>query len=187
MRIDHVLYGTQDLDVAQRHIEDTLGLEVRPGGHHDKQGTHNRIVPLGNAYLELMAIDDRAEAKASLFGRVLLEKITGEGLIAWAVAVDDLETVAQRLGTPIATVSRDGLFAHVTGVEEALREPTLPFFIQGTSRPGEGGAGGLQWIEVSGDAARLQDWLGGAELPVRVVDGEPAVRAIGIGERSFSG
>ena len=32
---------------------------------------------------------------------------------------------------------------------------------------------------------RLNDWLGGAELPIRVVEGAPAVRAIGIGEREF--
>ena len=44
---------------------------------------------------------------------------------------------------------------------------------------------GLTWVEVAGDAARLRDWLHGAELPVRVVEGEPAVRAIGIGEREF--
>ena len=44
---------------------------------------------------------------------------------------------------------------------------------------------GLTWIEVAGDAARLRDWLGGAELDVRVVAGEPAVRAIGIGDREF--
>jgi hypothetical protein len=43
----------------------------------------------------------------------------------------------------------------------------------------------LTWIEVAGDEARLRDWLGGAELPVRVVPGDPAVRAIGIGEREF--
>jgi len=186
MRIDHVIYGTQDLDVAQNHIESTLGLEVRPGGHHDKQGSHNRSVPLGNAYLELMAIDDREEAAASPIGQILLETITGEGLIGWAVAVDDLHATAQRLGTPVLTVSRDGLFGYITGVEEALREPTLPFFIQGNARPGDGGTGGLTFVEVSGDAQRLNAWLDGAQLPVRVVPGAPAVRAVGIGDRTFS-
>jgi hypothetical protein len=78
--------------------------------------------------------------------------------------------------------------AHVTGVEEALTDPLLPFFVGSDSprHPGESGtAGGLTWIEVAGDAARLREWLGGEELPVRVVDGAPGVRAIGIGEREF--
>ncbi len=68
--------------------------------------------------------------------------------------------------------------AYVTGVVEALREPQLPFFVQADARaphPGDGGeAGGLTWIEVAGDEARLREWLGGASLPVRVVDGAPA-------------
>ena len=98
-----------------------------------------------------MAIDDREEAAASPIGQILLETITGEGFIGWAVAVDDLHATAQRLGTPVLTVSRDGLFGYITGVEEALREPTLPFFIQGNARPGDGGTGGLTFVEVSGD------------------------------------
>ena len=189
MRLDHVIYGTADLDVAQRRIESELGLEVLPGGRHVGQGSHNRIVPLGDGYLELMAIHDPEEAATNPFGEVLLEVLPVERLVGWAVLVDDSDAVAQRLGTPVLTVRRDTLGASVTGVQEALREPTLPFFIGANARgarPGElRDAGGLTWIEVAGDAARLRDWLGGAELDVRVVAGEPAVRAIGIGEREF--
>jgi len=189
MRLDHVIYGTADLDAAQRRIESELGLEVLPGGHHVGQGSHNRIVPLGDGYLELMAIDDPAEAATNPFGQVLLEVLAAERLVGWAVLVDDIEAVAARNGTPIYTVRRETLGASVTGVQEALREPTLPFFIganeRGT-RPGAArDAGGLTWIEVAGDATRLREWLGGAELPVHVVAGSPAVRAIGIGEREF--
>lgn len=189
MRLDHVIYGTADLDVAQRRIETDLGLEVLPGGHHVGQGSHNRIVPLGDGYLELMAIDDPEEAATNPFGQILLEVLAVERLVAWAVLVDDIQAVSERNGTPILTVRRDTLSASVTGVQEALREPTLPFFIGANARgtrPGEArAAGGLTWIEVAGDAARLRDWTGGAELPVRVFAGEPAVRAIGIGDREF--
>ena len=189
MRLDHVIYGTADLDVAQKRVEDELGLEVLPGGRHVGQGSHNRIVPLGDGYLELMAIHDPEEAATNPFGEVLLEVLPVERLVGWAVLVDDIDAVAQRLGTPLLTVRRDTLGASVTGVQEALREPTLPFFIGANARgarPGElRDAGGLTWIEVAGDAARLRDWLGGAELDVRVVAGEPAVRAIGIGDREF--
>jgi hypothetical protein len=189
MRLDHVIYGTADLDVAQHRIEAELGLEVLPGGHHVGQGSHNRIVPLGDGYLELMAIDDPAEAATNPFGQVLLEVLPVERLVGWAVLADDIHAVAQRNGTPILTVRRDTLGAHVTGVQEALREPTLPFFIGANERGGRPGeardAGGLTWIEVAGDEARLREWLGGADLPVRVVAGDPAVRAIGIGDREF--
>jgi glyoxalase-like protein len=185
MRIDHVIYGTADLDVAAARIEAALGLTVQPGGHHDGQGTHNRIVPLGPGYLELLAIDDPEEAAASPIGRILQEVLTGEGLVAYAVFVEDIEAAAQRNGSVIHSVHRDGMSAHVTGVAEALRTPYLPFFVSSdrpfVPPPGEG----LTWIEVAGDAARLRDWLGGEELAIRVVAGEPGVRAIGIGEREF--
>jgi len=74
-------------------------------------------------------------------------------------------------------------------VAEAPAEPTLPFFLQrdeGTPDPGEAGAaGGLAWVEVAGDPERLREWLGGVGLPVRVQPGEPAVLAVGAGEREL--
>jgi catechol 2,3-dioxygenase-like lactoylglutathione lyase family enzyme len=188
MRIDHVIYGTSDLDAAQQRIEEALGLEVHPGGHHVGQGTGNRIVPLGNAYLELLAIDDPDEAAASPIGTLLAERIAqGDGLLAYAVGVDDVHATAQRLGTPIVTVRRGELEGHLTGVEDALRTAYLPFFGRSRGRPAEAGQVDLDWIELSGDPDRLRDWLGGAELPLRIEPGPGAVRAISIGGKTFSG
>jgi hypothetical protein len=190
VRLDHVIYATRDLDAAAARIEAELGLPVLPGGRHVGQGSHNRIVPLGPGYLELLAIADAEEAAASPIGRLLLERIDGDSLLAWAVSGCDVPAVAARLGTPLHSVSRDGMTAHVTGVEEALREGFLPFFVgsDAPSHPGDAGsAGGLTWVEVAGDAAVLRDWLGGEELPVRVASsGAPlGVRALGIGPREF--
>ena len=39
------------------------------------------------------------------------------------------------------------------------------------------------WVEVAGDPERLRAWLGESELPVRVSGGDPAVLAVGIGDR----
>jgi catechol 2,3-dioxygenase-like lactoylglutathione lyase family enzyme len=188
MRIDHVIYGTSDLDAAQKLVEETLGLQVHPGGHHVGQGTGNRIVPLGNAYLELLAIDDPEEAAASPVGSILAELIAaGDRLLAYAVSVDDVHATAQRLGTRIVTVRRGELEGHLTGVEEALRTSYLPFFGRSRGRPAEAGGVDLDWIEVSGDKDRLHDWLGGGELPVRVTVGPGALRAISVGGKTFSG
>jgi len=196
MRIDHVIYACADLDAAAARVEAELGVAAGGGGRHERIGTHNRIVPLGGGYLELLAVADPAEAAASDLGRAVQARIaaTGDGLMGWAVAVDDVEPVAARLGTAISTIARSGLTARLTGVAEAMREPYLPFFIArdpGVADPagsrGGGGAGGIAWVEVSGDAARLEDWLGGASLPVRVVEGAPCVRAMGVGERELRG
>jgi hypothetical protein len=148
-------------------------------------------VALGDGYLELLAVADRDEAERSAFGRWLLARLAadGDGWLGWVVAVDDVEAVGRRLGTPITTISRAGLTARLTGVADAAREPFLPFFITrdaGVADPGAGGdAGGITWIEVAGDAARLGRRLGSSGLPVRVVAGAPAVRAVGVGAREL--
>jgi hypothetical protein len=193
MRIDHVIYACADLDAAAARVEAQLGVAAVGGGRHERIGTHNRIVPLGGGYLELLAIADPDEAAGSALGAAVQARIAarGDGLMGWAVAVDAVEPVAARLGTAISTIAREGLSAHLTGVEEAMREPFLPFFIArdpGVPDPaagGDAGVAGITRLEVSGDAARLELWLGGAELPVRVVDGAPGVRALAVGSHEL--
>jgi Glyoxalase-like domain len=191
VRIDHVIYGCADLDAAAARVERELGVAVAGGGRHEGLGTHNRIAPLGGGYLELLAVADPDEAAGSDLGRAVRDRIAaaGDGLMGWAVAVEDVEPVAARLGTAVSTIARSGLSARLTGVAEAMAEPFLPFFIArdaGVPDPsGRGGAGGIAWVEVAGDAARLERWLAGAELPVRVVPGAPEVRAVGVGEREW--
>jgi hypothetical protein len=191
VRIDHVIYVTGDLDATAARVESELGLTVVQGGRHEGHGTHNRIVPLGGGYLELMAIADLAEAAASPIGGAVLKRLEaqGEGLFAWCLAVDDVGAVAGRLDLEVTAIAREGLTARLAGVFEALRNPVMPFFIErdeGVLDPGDGGdAGGITWVEVAGDRGVLQQRLGGAELPVRVVDGPVGVVAMGIGDREL--
>jgi catechol 2,3-dioxygenase-like lactoylglutathione lyase family enzyme len=191
VRLDHVIYATTDLEAAAARVESELGLRAIRGGRHEGHGTHNRIVPLGGGYLELMAIADPEEAAASPIGEPVLVRLEarGDGLFAWCIAVDDVGAVAVRLGSEVTAIAREGLTARLAGVFDALRNPELPFFIErdeGVLDPGDGGdAGGITWVEVAGDRGALQERLGGAELPVRVVDGPAGVVAMGIGEREL--
>ena len=168
-----------------------MSLSTVEGGRHDGLGTHNRIVPLGGGYLELMAVYDAERVDRSGVARALHSRIeeAAEGLCAWCVAVDDIDAVAKRLGTSLLTVRREGLSAQVTGLPEALAEPFLPFFIsrdEGVRDPGSGAdAGGITWVEVAGDEERVNAWLGDHPLPVRVVEGPQGVRAMGIGTREL--
>ena len=168
-----MIYATADLDAASARVESDLGLTAVAGGRHEGLGTHNRIVPLGWGYLELLAVADSDEAAGSELGAALQARIDreGDGLFGWVVLVADVKPVAARLGTSITTIRREGLSADLTGLAEALREPFLPFFVSrdpGTPDPGEGAdTGGITWIEVSGDAARVAHWLGDTDLPVR--------------------
>jgi hypothetical protein len=191
VRIDHVIYVTEDLDAAAGRVQSELDLTVLEGGRHEGHGTHNRIVPLGGGYLELMAIADPEEAAGSPIGGAVQGRLAehGEGLFAWAAAVDDLDPIAERLGSPVTAIAREGLSARLVGVGESLGNPGLPFFIErdeGVADPGAAGtAGGITWLEVAGDRDALAERLGSAELPVRVVDGPVGVRAMGIGSREL--
>ena len=191
MRIDHVIYGTADLDAAAARFAAEFGLAAARGGRHDGLGTHNRLVPLGDGcFIEFLGVADRAEALGSPLGAALCGAVErGDGLLGWAVGVEDLDGCARRLGTPVSVVGRQGREARLTGVNEALEEPYLPFFIERDAdwyQPSVPGASaGLSWIEVAGHAGRLEEWLGGTQLPVRVVDGPARILAIGIGDREL--
>jgi Glyoxalase-like domain len=67
--LDHVLVAVPDLAAAARVLEEEHGLTAIEGGRHPGWGTANRIVPLGDSYLELVAVVDAGEAARSPFGR----------------------------------------------------------------------------------------------------------------------
>jgi Glyoxalase-like domain len=189
VHLNNVIFVTGDLDAAAARFESEYGLRSEPGGEHRELGTRNRVVPLGPGYLELLAIADEEQAALSVVGQAVRRRLEkGEGLLSWAAEVEDVEAIAARLGTPVMRISREGYQATCTGVDEALADPYLPIFTQrdeGVRDPGaDGSAGGLRWLEVAGDEPRLRDWLGGADLPVRVVEGPSAVLAMGVGDQT---
>src|SRR5438876_4803917 len=102
MEIDHVLIAVVDLATAAREMEEHHGLAAIEGGRHPGWGTANRIVPLGETYLELAAVVDEVEARQSVFGRWVASgaKISGQP-IGWAVRVHDIEDVGRRLGLTV--------------------------------------------------------------------------------------
>jgi Glyoxalase-like domain len=181
VHVDHVLVASRDLDAAEARMR-ALGLDVVPGGRHEGLGTHNRIVPLGGAYLELIAVADAAEAAASPIGRAVA---AADGLMGWALRVPDVGAQAARLGLEVTTIAREGLTARLAGVAEAMGEASLPFFIErdeGVLDPGGAdGPGGIARVDLRGDAHRLHGWLGGAPLPVAIEAGSPAVVAVHLG------
>ena len=110
MQLDHVVLGVPDLEAAARRLEDQHRLTAVPGGRHESAGTHNWIVPLGDAYLELLAVEDEAAAKTSPFGRWVLERVTGaDTWLGWCLRTDDLDGVCARLGLEPMSMSRGEL------------------------------------------------------------------------------
>jgi Glyoxalase-like domain len=192
--VDHLILAVPDLRAAAARLTAATGLAVLPGGIHPDWGTANLIVPLGTAYLELVTVVDRAVAEGTAFGgRVAEAEAAAAGggdagaLAGWAVAVQDVDAVAARLGVAVRRGRRaaaDGtvLSWAMAGVDEALPRG-LPFFLRwddAAANPARGAAAhriapaGVAWIEVGGDRAELAAWLGDAHgLDLRTVAGAP--------------
>jgi len=181
-----------DLAEAAEELEARHGLASLGGGRHPGFGTANRIVPLGDAYLELVAVVDEAEAAQSPFGRLVAAAERGlDHPLGWAVRTDRLDDVAARLGLTVASGARttpDGrvLRWRMAGLEQAAAEPSLPFLLRwepgtGTELPGHApvthrsGAVRIGRLDLEGDPDRLAAWLGSQRLPVTIRVGVPAV------------
>jgi hypothetical protein len=196
LRLDHVVYAVPDLDEAAIRFRESFGLDSTEGGRHERWGTANRIVPLGDQYLELVAVVDAPAAAETGFGRGVLERAAGGG--GWftiAAVADDLDAVASRLGIEVDSGSRtrpDGKTVRwrMAGLDDPRREPWMPFFliwdVGGNLHPGRARAGhgvranGIAWVEVGGDSERLQAWVGGDELPIRFVEADPGIHRVAI-------
>jgi hypothetical protein len=198
LSIDHAICAVGDLDAAGNELYEREGLASVPGGRHEGWGTANRIVPLGESYLELITVVDAEEANTSDFGRAVLKALDDErALFGWVVATDDIEAVARRLDLEVERHSRsrpDGstLSWRLAGMDAAMESGALPFFVEwgGPAEHHPGAAevehdaevGGIAWVEVTtDDAERLRDWLGDdADLPLRITEGAPGLAAVAI-------
>src|SRR3712207_4066457 len=136
LEFDHVIVAVQDLASAAERFHAQYGLASLPGGRHTGLGTGNRIVPLGPAYVELMAVVDEAEAEQSPLAQWVKDLTRdGDRLAALCLRTNDIADVAERLDTEPLAMERarpDGgvLTWRLAGLAETLEDPSLPFFIQ---------------------------------------------------------
>jgi hypothetical protein len=180
--IDHVVLATEDLDAVAADLERRLGLAASGGGRHEVLGTVNRLIWLGDAYLELVAVFDADLAGRSWFGRPVLASLErGGGLVTWAIAMTDLDD-ALRWAPPDADLAGpfdgerrrdDGRVVRWRLARPAAVSPTAPFLI-------EHDAAAAEWTPAEREARRNDRHpLGGrARLAgVEVETASPAVAA----------
>ena len=72
--IDHLVIAVADPEAAAAELEAELGLAATGGGRH-AAGTHNRLVFLGDAYLELIGVWDRALALGHPIGAAVVRAL----------------------------------------------------------------------------------------------------------------
>ncbi len=85
--IDHIIIGVNNLEQATTLFSQKLGLAVSGGGIHPTGGTANRIIVIGDTYLELIAIHNPAEAQQSMLDRLAIH----EGYLNFVLASNDIE------------------------------------------------------------------------------------------------
>ena len=104
--IDHLVIAVRDPDAAAAEFEEVLGLAATGGGRHERAGSFNRLIFLGDSYIELIGIRDRALAAANPIGAAAVTALDAGsvGLVTWAIATDGArrEVASLRVaGSPI--------------------------------------------------------------------------------------
>ena len=160
-------------------------------------GTANRVIPLGDQYLELLGVVSAPQARESHYGRSLLRAIAdGDRLVRWSLRTDGIDDVAARLGITVESRRRerpDGelLTWRAAGLDLALDDATTPFFMQ-WDRPEQypglmpaehrNGAQRVSSLSVTPrDPDRFREWTRGADVPLRVEPrAEPGLWSVAI-------
>jgi Glyoxalase-like domain len=142
--LDHLVIAVQDPDTAAEDLGDALGLAWTGGGRHESMGTFNRLAFLGDSYLELIGVADRALVEAhpefAVGGAALAVLGAGrEGFATYALATDDvigdvavLRAGGSWIGSPVpgSRVRPDGGEVRWITAFPALGPAAPPFLIE---------------------------------------------------------
>lgn len=171
LTFDHIAIACTDLAAAATDLAQRLGVALQPGGRHDRYGTHNMLLGLGDLYLELIAIDPQAPptGRPAWFG---LDTFTGPMRPAnWICRTDDLDAAiaaAPVAPGPAVPLTRGDLHWQITVPADGHLplDGAMPTLIQWaknaqhpTEKLAESGCRLIQWQVSHPQAALLQDGL----------------------------
>jgi hypothetical protein len=183
-RVDHLVYGTPDLDAGIASFERLLGVRATLGGQHPGRGTHNALIALGpSTYIEIISRDPRQPqpALARPFG---LDELSEPRLITWAANASDLPRLSGKAaaqGITLGDISpgsrrrTDGVMLtwQYTNPRVVVADGIAPFFIDWgkTPHPAQSAVDGGRLVRLSAehpDPDRVKKLLGqlGLDLPV---------------------
>lgn len=195
LEIDHVVFGVAGLSEAADHLASRYGLVSYPGGRHPGHGTANRIVPLGDSYLELVAVVDDEEAAASDFGSWVMNQAARIPTPhALCLRTDDIDQISSRLGLQPISMSRQTpagpvLEWRLAGLERAISDG-LPFFVEWAvpdevlpGRISPGNEAKIDGVILSGDVVRIKRWIGEAARITVQTDIRPLQIVLDLGDR----
>jgi catechol 2,3-dioxygenase-like lactoylglutathione lyase family enzyme len=100
--LDHIIIGVNDLEKAAKVFSQNLGLAVSGGGIHPTGGTANRIIVIGDTYIELITVNKPEEAQQGILDRLAKD----EGYLNFVLTSNDI-------AADVEAISRRGI--HVIG------------------------------------------------------------------------
>ena len=106
-RLDHLVVVAPTLGAGAAWVRAALGAGPRPAGRHDRMGTHNLLLRLGQAaYLEVIAIDPAGPppGRPRWFGLDALAPDAAPRLAAWVARTDDVDAAAAASTEPLGAV-----------------------------------------------------------------------------------
>ena len=172
-RLDHLSYaaGREGLAACVQRLGAKLGAGFADGGLHPRFGTRNFVLPLADGcYLEVVEALDHPAVERAPFGRLVRDRgMAGGGWMAWAVRVDDIAPIEQRLRRPAVPGHRvrpDGFDLRwwQIGVNDVSEDPQLPYFVNWSTddehHPSAGGAVRLTSVQIAGDEETVDAYLG---------------------------
>jgi hypothetical protein len=197
--VDHLLYGSPDLDLGIAEIERLTGVRPGYGGQHLGLGTHNALLSLGGrTYLEVIA-PDPSQVGVELPPPYGIGSSDVPALRAWAAAPDDIETAVRdgrAAGIDYGEVTshsrrapdgRDVRWRMATRTTREEGLAILPFLIDwgATTHPSQGGASGVRLVQFRVSAPEPVEILRklravGVEVPVSAAEG-PGLEAVLVG------
>jgi catechol 2,3-dioxygenase-like lactoylglutathione lyase family enzyme len=181
--LDHIIIGVHDLHKATHTFNERLGLAVSGGGTHPQGGTANRIIVIGDTYIELIAVRTPAKAQKSMLDRLA----KGEGYLNFVLSSNDIQADSEAMterGIALIGPKAGSLTSHDgrsrawsrTDVELPDLTQHYPFLIQHDSAGEE-------------RRKRLADWATPPEHPLgvsKVLSTTIAVADLGKATQRFS-
>ena len=187
-RIDHLIYGTPDLEATIETLESQLGIPASSGGQHLGEGTRNALYSLGpRIYLEILG-PDPDQPKPEKPRWLGIDDLEEPRLVTWVARAKNLEQLVQvaaknniLLGQVLAgsRQSPDGevLAWQVTDPRTVVADGVVPFFIDWgeTPHPSETAVQGLRLDSLRAehpDPKRTLDDLKAVGLGLSVQQGQ---------------
>jgi hypothetical protein len=108
-RIDHLVVAAPDLDAGAAWVRAVLGAECRPGGRHERMGTHNRLLRLGDdLYVEVIAVDPAARppGRPRWFSLDTFAPDAMPRLVGWVARTTNIYKAASASPEPLGTIEQ---------------------------------------------------------------------------------